>query len=443
MSTSVEKTPQAAIILIIDDTPANVGMLADYLDDLGLRVVVAQDGEEGLERAEFVKPDLILLDVMMPGIDGFETCRRLKMSEAVRDIPVIFMTALTDSQSLVKGFKVGGVDYVTKPVQIEEVWARVQTHLALRAMHLQLTQQNQVLRQEMEIRLETEESLRQLSAEQQLLIAKLQAAHDQLLQSEKMASIGQLAAGIAHEINNPIGFVNSNMGSLQNYFETLFVALDTCEQVIAELPNSTQIVARFAQVKAESEIDFLKQDIVDLMKESREGLRRVTDIVQSLKDFSHVGEANWQDADLHRGLDSTLNIVNNEIKYKADVVKQYGQLPLVRCLASQLNQVFMNLLINAAHAIKERGTITLRTGVVNDWVWVEISDTGAGIPEDIMNRIFEPFFTTKPVGSGTGLGLSLSYGIVRKHGGRIDVRSEPNKGSSFTVHLPINPANPD
>ncbi|WP_114974110.1 response regulator [Rhodoferax ferrireducens] len=442
MSANVEKTPHAAVILIIDDTPANVAMLADYLDDLGLRVVVAQDGEEGLGRAEFVKPDLILLDVMMPGMDGFETCRRLKMSEAVRDIPVIFMTALTDTQSVVKGFKVGGVDYVTKPVQIEEVWARVKTHLDLRAMHQQLTQQNQVLRQEMEIRLETEEALRKLSAEQQLLIAKLQAAHDQLLQSEKMASLGQLAAGIAHEINNPIGFVNSNMGSLQNYFETLFAALDACEQVVAESPNSTQIVARFAQVKEESEIDFLKQDIVDLMKESRDGLKRVKDIVQSLKDFSHVGEANWQDADLHHGLDSTLNIVNNEIKYKADVVKQYGQLPLVRCLASQLNQVFMNLLINAAHAIKERGTITVRTGVVNDWVWVEICDTGAGIPEDIMNRIFEPFFTTKPVGSGTGLGLSLSYGIVRKHGGRIEVRSELNKGSSFTVHLPVNPANP-
>jgi two-component system NtrC family sensor kinase len=429
-----------ATVLIIDDTPANVAVLADYLEDQGLRVVVAQDGEEGLERARFVKPDLILLDVMMPGMDGFETCQRLKLNPDLKDIPVIFMTALTDSSKVVNGFAVGGVDYVTKPIQIEEVLARINTHLSMRAMHQQLSEQNLVLRQEVAMRLQTEAELQLVSDEQQLLIGKLQQAHDQLLQSEKMASIGQLAAGIAHEINNPIGFVNSNMGAVQGYVDTLFKAIDACEEAIAQGPDQRQIAARFGQLKQAAEFDYLKDDFAELMKESLEGLKRVKDIVQALKDFSHVGESNWLAADLHRGLDSTLNIVNNEIKYKAEVVKKYGELPLVKCLASQLNQVFMNLLVNAAHAIKEFGVITIRTGCTGpDWVWVEISDTGQGIPADIMKRIFEPFFTTKAIGSGTGLGLSLSYGIIHKHGGRIEVRSEPDQGCCFTVHLPVNP----
>ncbi|HAT33533.1 MAG TPA: hybrid sensor histidine kinase/response regulator [Janthinobacterium sp.] len=430
-----------ATVLIIDDTPANVAVLADYLEDQGLRVLVAQDGEEGLARASFASPDLILLDVMMPGMDGFETCRRLKALPEVKDIPVIFMTALTDTSNVVTGFAVGGVDYVTKPIQIEEVLARIHTHLALRAMHCQLSAQNLVLQQEVAMRLEMSAQLQLVSDEQQLLIVKLQQAHEQLLQSEKMASIGQLAAGIAHEINNPIGFVNSNMGSMQTYFETLFAALDACEDVIARAPENSVIAASFAKVKEDAEIDFLKIDFGDLMRESKDGLKRVKEIVQSLKDFSHVGESNWQEADLHRGLDSTLNIVNNEIKYKAEVIKRYGELPPIKCLASQLNQVFMNLLVNAAHAIKEFGTITISTGCTDaDWIWVEIRDTGSGIPPEIVKRIFEPFFTTKPVGSGTGLGLSLSYGIINKHGGRIEVRGALPHGTCFTVHLPRDPA---
>ena len=185
--------------------------------------------------------------------------------------------------------------------------------------------------------------------------------------------------------------------------------------------------------------------MADLLAESMDGLKRVRDIVQSLKDFSHVGENDWQIASLHAGLDSTLNIVGNELKYKARIDKQYGQLPSVTCLASQLNQVFMNLLVNAGQAISGEGVISIRTGHLDGWVWVEIGDTGAGIAPAHLHRIFEPFFTTKAVGSGTGLGLSLSYGIVMKHGGRIEVASEPGRGTRFTVHLPVVPpaARPD
>ncbi|OEZ54338.1 ATP-binding protein [Duganella sp. HH105] len=281
-----------------------------------------------------------------------------------------------------------------------------------------------------------EEALQAKGVEQQALIGELRNAHEQLLQSEKMASIGQLAAGIAHEINNPVGFVNSNMGSLKNYVVTLLGVIERYEQAAAPHPA---LAAQLAVLRQQADLEFLKEDVTDLVRESMDGLKRVKDIVQALKDFSHVGETEWQVADLHHGLDSTLNIVANEIKYKARVDKQYGTLPPVTCLASQLNQVFMNLLVNAAHALRELGVITLRTGAADGWVWIEVGDNGCGIAPENLNRIFEPFFTTKPVGSGTGLGLSLSYGIVNRHGGRIEVASVVGQGTRFTVHLPVQP----
>lgn len=282
-----------------------------------------------------------------------------------------------------------------------------------------------------------EDALQKKGDEQLALIDKLQRTQAQLLQSEKMASIGQLAAGVAHEINNPVGFVNSNMGALTRYVDTLFDVVDGYDRIFSESQDAQQAARAVEQLKRQADLEFLREDVVQLVKESMEGLTRVKDIVQSLKDFSHVGETDWQFADLHQGLDSTLTIANNEIKYKADVVREYGELPLVNCLVSQLNQVFMNLIVNASHAIKNRGTITIRTGCADAWAWIAIEDTGEGIPPENLARIFEPFFTTKPVGKGTGLGLSLSYNIVTKHNGRIEVASELGKGTCFTIRLPV------
>ena len=213
-------------------------------------------------------------------------------------------------------------------------------------------------------------------------------------------------------------------------------------QSVQEMPGQDVLKAKISELQKKADYEFLKEDVTDLVRESLDGLKRVRDIVQSLKDFAHIGETEWQPSDLHAGLDSTLTIASNEFKYKAVVNKEYGELPLVKCLASQLNQVFMNLIVNASHAITGNGVITVRTGLDTDGVWVEIGDNGGGIPPDILTRIFDPFFTTKPVGQGTGLGLSLSYNIVRKHNGRIDVASELGKGTRFTVHLPINQAGP-
>jgi PAS domain S-box-containing protein len=284
-----------------------------------------------------------------------------------------------------------------------------------------------------------DEELRQNLERQVQLNKKLEEAHNQLLQSEKLASIGQLAAGVAHELNNPIGFVHSNLGSLEGYLKDLFAIIDACEIVDPGGSAECPPLAAALRLMAEKDYTYIKTDIAALMLESRDGLSRVRKIVQDLKDFSRVGEAEWQWADLHKGLDSTLNIVWNELKYKCKVTKEYGELPEIHCLPSQLNQVFMNLLVNAGQAIVEHGEITIRTGRDGDGVWVAVSDTGSGIPQENLNRIFEPFFTTKPVGKGTGLGLSLSYGIVVKHRGRIEVTSEVGKGTTFRVILPIDP----
>ena len=286
-------------------------------------------------------------------------------------------------------------------------------------------------------RLRIERELQRERDEQQQLIEKLQTAQEQLLQSEKMASVGQLAAGVAHEINNPVGYISSNINSLGEYIRQLLSVLEAYESAEQLLAAHPETLRRLARLKEEVELEYLKEDVTELIEESREGVGRVRRIVQDLKEFSHVGEAQWQRADLHKGLDSTLNVARNELKYKAEIVKEYGDIPEVECVISQLNQVFMNILVNAAHAIEGRGTISVRTGRVRDQVWVEISDTGKGIAPEHLRRLFEPFFTTKPVGQGTGLGLSLSYGIVQKHGGEIEVESRVGEGTTFRIWLPV------
>ncbi|MDC8770357.1 PAS domain-containing sensor histidine kinase [Roseateles albus] len=266
--------------------------------------------------------------------------------------------------------------------------------------------------------------------------ARLEEAQNQLLQSEKMASIGQLAAGVAHEINNPVGFVSSNLGTLRRYVEPLLQLVT----LYSGMDLSAQPAARLAQIKAlaeQADLEFIHEDLPQLLKESDEGLSRVKKIVQDLKDFSRVDQADWQEADLNQGLASTLNVVRHEIKYQAEVTCNFGRLPLVRCLAGQLNQVFMNLIINAAHAIAQRGEIKLSTEQVDDHVCVSVQDNGCGMSAEVQRRIFDPFFTTKPVGQGTGLGLSLSFSIVKKHGGRIELISSPGAGSCFKVWLPV------
>jgi len=267
---------------------------------------------------------------------------------------------------------------------------------------------------------------------------QLQQAQSQLLQSEKMAAVGQLAAGIAHEINNPIGFINSNFSTLSGYTVRLFALLDAYENLEMMLPAEHPAHSAMTKARELAELDFLRQDIPDLLRESGEGLARVKRIVGDLKDFSHVDESEWQKSDINQELESTLNRLSSLFQNRIKVICDFAAVPSIDCIPAQLDQVFMNLLVNATQAIEGSGVITIETRFANQQVQIVFSDTGHGIPDEIKKRIFEPFFTNQPVGKGTGLGLSAVWEIIQRHGGQIEVESTPGTGSTFTIVLPLN-----
>ena len=343
----------------------------------------------------------------------------------------------------VDGKVIGAIEIfldITEQRKAQHALEHARSHLERLVVHRtnQLNESNAKLETDIQYRETIERELIKRNTELMALNDDLSNAQAQLMQSEKMASIGQLAAGVAHEINNPVGYIFSNVGTLEKYINNLFEMLrfyETLENQIV-LPESKN---QLKELKEKIELNYLMEDIPELMSQSKEGIERVRKIVQDLKDFSRI-DANleWQWVNLHQGFDSTLNVVNNEVKYKADVIKEYGDIPEVECLPSQINQVILNLVVNSCHAMSdERGTIILRTSVDHEDVLIEVIDNGSGIPPAVVSRIFDPFFTTKPVGKGTGLGLSLSYGIIKKHHGELTVKSELGKGTTFTIRLPI------
>jgi two-component system, NtrC family, sensor kinase len=274
-----------------------------------------------------------------------------------------------------------------------------------------------------------------LNASMRRMNTLLAETQDQLIQSEKLASIGQLAAGVAHEINNPIGFVLSNLGTLESYLASVFALLDIYIEEERALPAP---IERARVMRERFDFAFVHEDAKALLAESRDGLLRIKNITQDVKGYSRGGpEEVWERVSLREAVESTLNIAHNEIKYKARIETRYGEVPDIECMPSRLQQVFLNLIVNAGQAIEDNGTIRISTGATGNEAWVSVEDTGCGMSEESLKHIFEPFFTTKPVGKGTGLGLSVSDSIVRRHGGRIEVDTEVGRGSRFTVHIPI------
>jgi signal transduction histidine kinase len=451
-------THRTPSILIVDDNPNNLGILSDFLGDVGFEVLVARDGESALQKVHYAVPDLLLLDVMMPGIDGFETCRRIKAQPATHDLPIIFMTALSDSTDKVKGLSLGAVDYITKPFQQEEVLARVQLHLRLHQMHQTLTRQNLQLKQEIEIRKATETALQTLNDELEMRVmartqALSQALEDlkqtqlQMVQGEKLAALGQLVAGVAHEINNPINFIYGNVDHASDYVQDM---LELLAMYQAAFPESTPEI----QAKAEDvDLAFVQTDLTKVLASMKLGADRIRGIVQSLRSFSRIDESDFKAVDIHEGIESTLMILNSRLKARPgrgaiEVLKQYGDLPPVECYPGQLNQVFMNLIANAIDALESglptaplmaAPQVQITTDVVTgDQVRIAIADNGPGIPETVKAKLFEPFFTTKPVGKGTGLGLSISHKIVTQtHRGQLECHSHPGRGAEFVLCLPI------
>ena len=402
----------------------------------------AYQGQEGLAKVcQSLKDNrpyaLAFVDMRMPqGWDGVETIEHLWEQDP--RLQVVVCTAYADYSWEELLERLHGYDrllILKKPFDNIEVHQLANTLTAKWEMTERASVQMSKLEQLVEQR--THE-FKQASEALQREIDERKQLESQLVQSEKLASLGQLAAGVAHEINNPIGFISSNLGTLEGYFSKLQDMLDAYQRS-EEGIASTEILEHLKTMRERVELDFLREDIPLLIKESKEGINRVGKIVKDLKDFSRVdSNQEWQWANLQQGIESTLNIVANELKYKADVIKEYVDLPDIECLPSQINQVIMNLVVNAAQAMgPQRGKITLRSGMEAEHVWLEVADTGSGMASDTVQKIFDPFFTTKPVGQGTGLGLSLSYGIVKKHGGDITVSSELGVGTTFRVTLPI------
>lgn len=330
----------------------------------------------------------------------------------MHDLAIIGISARGNPLLAAQFLKSGANDFLPKPYFDEELIWRVNQNVEI----LDYISTNRLHRKDLE----------QEVQEQTNKIKKTQAM---IVQQEKLAAIGQLSAGVAHEINNPIGFISSNLGTLRNYIGKLTRYIDSssngmCADALKELRNTLKI-------------DFIVDDINDLISESIEGTERVKEIVNNLKNFSTVGGTEAKESDINEGLENTIKVIWNELKYKAKVIKNYGKLPLVTCYIHQLNQVFMNLLSNAVQAIESNGEITIKTWQDRDTVCISIADSGQGIPEENINKLFEPFFTTKEVGKGTGLGLSISHDIIQQHHGEITVESKVGKGTTFTITLPV------
>jgi two-component system NtrC family sensor kinase len=366
-----------------------------------------------------------------------------------RTIDVLLCTGNFDGLPT-QGWTILMVIDITKQKEAERETAKIISSLGniISERTLWLNENNNKLVWEIDKRREIEKQLRRSKSELQYTIAQLQKTQAQIIQSEKMASIGQLAAGVAHEINNPVAFVSSNLNTMAQYQAQLVDVLQKSMRIISALGNGgssgqlpeslTAVATEVRELADEIDLEFLYEDFPQLIQESQEGAVRIRKIVGDLKDFAHPGEQELVAVDINQGLDTTINIVWNEIKYKANLIKDYGDIPPVICYPQQINQVFMNLLVNAAQAMEKDGEIVVKTRHAEDHVIVQISDNGCGIPEDIKSKIFDPFFTTKEIGKGTGLGLNMAYNIIKKHNGSIEVAGTVGSGTTFTVILPEN-----
>jgi signal transduction histidine kinase len=424
---------KAMHILLVDDNPNNLKVLAEAIQRCGWKALMATDGESAIEQAEYAHPDLILLDVMMPGIDGFETCRRLKANSITENIPVIFMTALSDATDKVKGLEIGAVDYITKPFQQEEVIARLK-------LHLKISYLTRTLEQQVEAR----------TAELTQSLQELQHTQLQMIQSEKMSALGNLVAGIAHEMNNPLGFISVSLTQVKPNIGDIIEHLKLYQE---SFPNPSEEIITHAK---EIDLDYCTEDLSKMIDSMTMACDRIKNISNSLRTFSRADRDYKQPFNLHEGIDSTILILKHRLKANEahpaiEVFIEYGDIPEVACFPGQINQVFMNILANAIDALDESNAarsfeeikanpnqITITTFVADKQVKIIIADNGIGMSEEVRRQIFDHLFTTKGVNKGTGLGLAIAKQIIiDKHNGQIDCLSTLGEGTKFIIGLPI------
>ncbi|MGL5059759.1 MAG: hybrid sensor histidine kinase/response regulator [Microcoleus sp.] len=473
--------PQPATILVVDDTPVNLHLLTEILTEEGYSVRPVQHGTEALSIAASIPLDLILLDIDLPEINGYEVCEQLKAAEKTRDIPVIFISALNDLQDKIKAFSLGGIDYITKPFQIKEILVRVKTHLKFGQLQKKLQYKNEELAS-------THAKLNATTLEFQLLQAEMK-------NSEKMAALGQLVAGVAHEINTPLGAILSSVGNMVKFLTLsleelpkLFQSLSVEEEQIfssllsrslqeklnlsakeerkikrvlmgelesADIAKADEIADSMVDMKIYDEIEeffplLQRQDalyIVDLaykisglqrgMQTIEIAADRAAKVISALKAYARFNLENTKIlARIPDGIETVLTLYHNQIKQGVNVVQSYADLPAVLCFPDELTQVWTNLVHNALQAMDNKGTLIVEGVAEAEHIKISITDSGKGIPGENLDKIFQPFFTTKPTGEGTGLGLHIVKEIVDKHQGKILVDSMPGK-TTFSIYLPI------
>jgi signal transduction histidine kinase len=435
-------------IVIIDDTPANLRLLASLLGDRGYQVRPFPSGKLALAGLERCNPHLILLDIQMPQMDGYEVCQILKSQAKTQNIPVIFISALSEALDKVKAFSLGGVDYITKPFQAEEVIARVATHIELHQLQQQLQTKNthqasQLVQQNQQL-----QEINQELTDQYRLVKETQL---QLIQTEKMASLGNLIAGVAHEVNNPLGCINANLQIAQDHISELL-------EFIQLLQKDNKLSADLAKYMEDFDIEFLQEDLPQLFESMLRSTNTIREISNSLRIFSRTENDQKKSCfNIHTGLDSTLLILRYRLKANhkrpdIQVIKEYGAISDIECFPGKLNQVFMNIIANAIDVFDEQNAdrsyseleanpnqITIRTLFVDGTrLRVEIQDNGLGMGDSVQAKIFEQGFTTKVVGKGTGLGLAIARQIIEvEHSGSIELQSIEGQGSTFTITIPI------
>ncbi len=411
-------------ILIVDDTLANLVLLSDMLSSAGYNVRPAVNGHLALQSANADPPDMILLDVNMPEMNGFEVCRRLKSDAALKSIPVLFISALTDTADKVEAFQVGGVDYITKPFQIEEVLARVKTHLQNRRYQSALIQKSKML---------------------QSTLDDLKKAQSSLIQAEKMASLGVLTAGIAHEINNPINYIKTSVYALKKDIQDIRRLFDAFDEPNDDLTVET-LNARLAKLKTAIDYDVVVREIPELMDNITMGVERAEAVVNSLRTYSRPDGDKKIPLKLEELVETALVLLENRYKKKVEIQKEYADLPRVSAQSGRLLQVLINVIGNAIDAVTEddkkpSALIKLITTTENsdnaEYAVVRVVDNGPGISDAVADKIFDPFFTTKQVARGVGLGMAISYGIIRDHDGRIDVESGSKEGATVSILIPF------
>ncbi|MEG4275676.1 MULTISPECIES: response regulator [unclassified Microcoleus] len=473
MTLTLPKTNRANI-LVVDDTPENLRLLAGILSEKGYQVRPVPNGKLALSAAQKIPPDLVLLDIMMPEMDGYQVCQQLKASEITKDIPVIFISAINDVLDKVKAFAVGGVDFITKPFQVEEVLARIETHLKICSLQQTLQEKNQDLA---------------------TAIHQLQATQEHLIQSERMAALGQLIAGIAHEINTPLGIIGSSINNIANFSDDFFDKFQETYQKLSDESKSYFLALMYRATHQEvlftsrEKRKFKQQLTADMMAESVENSEEIADTLVDMEIYENIEEflplfksPDWEvvlnsayqfasfkksisliqrataksgkvvfalktyahfdskpekvQANLHDGIETVLTLYQNQLKHGIEVVKNYGDLPEIMCYPDDLNQVWTNLVHNALQAMDYKGVLTIETGQQGANILLKFTDNGKGIPSEVIPKIFQPFFTTKSAGEGSGLGLDIVRKIVEKHEGTIAVDSVPGQ-TTFTVSLPI------